>query len=74
VKVRLLEEDNNAGRFGFYSYYLKCHKVAKEEHLGHQDVIIPLAWHKEKLVPWVTGKETWSSIFHGIQVIIYFRH
>jgi hypothetical protein len=74
VKVRLLEEDNNAGKFGFYSYCLKCHKVAKEEHLRHQDVIIPFAWHKGKLVAWVIGKETWSSSFHDIQVIIYFRH
>jgi hypothetical protein len=22
-------------RFGFYNYCLKCHKVAKEDHLGH---------------------------------------
>ncbi|TKW20082.1 hypothetical protein SEVIR_4G061700v4 [Setaria viridis] len=68
-----LELMKKAGRDGFFGYCLKCHEVAKGSHLAHQDNIIPVDRYKGHLVAWVTGKENWAAIFHGIQSDMCYR-
>jgi hypothetical protein len=72
VKRNLLDISETVERRNgnLVGYCLECHEgIKKGHHHVHEGMTIPLDFYDGKMVAWVTGKEKWSSVFHGIQVM-----